>query len=207
MNLKPFFQNKNLVSCLAGILFVSVVGSLMHFVYDWSGQNFLISLFAPVNESTWEHMKLIFFPTLLFYIIETWLPYTDNHNLPNHTDSKLQRTIDGAALLTGTALIPILFYTYSGILGFHIPAVDILTFFISVIIAFVLRYHLNSQAMHPQNSQFTESIKKSTTLVTIAVAVLFLCFLIFTSYPPNLGIFSDPTRTSKFICKVKRTPL
>lgn len=52
-----------------GILFVSVAGTLLHFVYDWSGQNPLVGFFAPVNESTWEHMKLLFFPMLLYGLV------------------------------------------------------------------------------------------------------------------------------------------
>ena len=52
-----------------GILFVSVAGTLLHFVYDWSGQNPLVGFFAPVNESTWEHMKLLLFPMLLYGLI------------------------------------------------------------------------------------------------------------------------------------------
>ena len=47
---------------ITGIIFVSIVGTLFHFVYEWSGNNILIGLFTPINESIWEHTKLIFFP-------------------------------------------------------------------------------------------------------------------------------------------------
>jgi len=47
-----------------GFLFMSVIGTLLHFVYEWSGNNSIVRLFAPWNESTWEHMKLLFFPML-----------------------------------------------------------------------------------------------------------------------------------------------
>jgi len=52
------------VMILAAIV-VFVLGTLAHFVYDWSGQNSFIGLLTPVNESTWEHMKLLFFPMLI----------------------------------------------------------------------------------------------------------------------------------------------
>jgi hypothetical protein len=42
-------------------------GSALHFVYGWSSQNALVGLFAPVNESIWEHAKLVFLPPLLWY--------------------------------------------------------------------------------------------------------------------------------------------
>ena len=60
---------KNLKSALIiGTIFVLITGILSHFVYDWSGQNFIVGFFSPVNESTWEHMKLSFFPMLLFSV-------------------------------------------------------------------------------------------------------------------------------------------
>lgn len=59
-------SKKLLLYTIAGILFTSVTGTLAHFVYDWSGQNVLAGLFTPVSESTWEHMKLLFFPMLLY---------------------------------------------------------------------------------------------------------------------------------------------
>ena len=50
---------------IGGILFTAILGTLSHFFYDWTGQGALIGLISPVNESTWEHMKLVFFPLLL----------------------------------------------------------------------------------------------------------------------------------------------
>lgn len=49
-----------------GVIFVTLAGTLSHFLYGWSGKNALVGLFAPVNESVWEHMKLLFFPMLLY---------------------------------------------------------------------------------------------------------------------------------------------
>ena len=47
---------------IIGYLFTAAAGTLFHFVYDWTGQGAVAALFFPVNESTWEHMKLVFFP-------------------------------------------------------------------------------------------------------------------------------------------------
>ena len=44
----------------AGFLFTAAVGALLHFSYDWSGGTVLAAAFSAVNESTWEHMKLLF---------------------------------------------------------------------------------------------------------------------------------------------------
>lgn len=61
---------KHLRHCtIIGIIFVMLTGTLSHFLYDWSGQNPVVGLFTPVNESIWEHMKLLFFPMLLYSLI------------------------------------------------------------------------------------------------------------------------------------------
>lgn len=42
---------------LLGIAVISIIGSLMHFVYDWSGKAIIVGIIAPTNESIWEHLK------------------------------------------------------------------------------------------------------------------------------------------------------
>ena len=43
-------------------IFVMILGTLLHFTYEWSGGNLLVASFSAVNESTWEHLKLLFYP-------------------------------------------------------------------------------------------------------------------------------------------------
>lgn len=40
------------------------LGCTWHFFYAWC-PHFLVGLFAPVNESVWEHCKLLFWPVIL----------------------------------------------------------------------------------------------------------------------------------------------
>lgn len=55
---------------IAEFIFIAIVGTLLHFVYDWSGQNPAVGIIASVSESTWEHLKLLFMPALLFTLIQ-----------------------------------------------------------------------------------------------------------------------------------------
>ena len=55
-------KRQNLLIYITGYIAVTVLGTLLHFVYGWSSSNMLVGLFAAVNESTWEHMKLAFYP-------------------------------------------------------------------------------------------------------------------------------------------------
>ena len=159
-----------------GILFVSVAGTLLHFVYDWSGQNPLAGLFSPVNESTWEHMKLLFFPMLLYGLIAVPGLKTTYSFLP---------CAYGEGMLLGLLLIPTLFYTYSGILGFSVPPVDIAIFYVSVIDAFLL---CARKAKRAQKKQLICPQWEERLLV---LSLLLLCagFVFFSVTPPDLGIF------------------
>ena len=61
-----FFMNKLKYFTVVGGAAVLALGAAAHFFYEWSGNNFFVGMFSPVNESVWEHMKLAFFPMLLF---------------------------------------------------------------------------------------------------------------------------------------------
>lgn len=174
-------MNKSLkLFLLTGILIVSALGALSHFVYEWTGQNQLAGLFTPVSESVWEHMKLLFFPMLLTALFLTVLlkrtyPYIFTGML--------------AGLLTGTAGIPVLFYTYSGILGYCIPAVDIAIFYINVGIGSFVAYQLTI-------SVYAESLHH--LLCCLALLTL-AAFVLFSYEPPTLGIFAQPETSAVFL--------
>lgn len=156
--------------CIIGTLFVIITGTILHFVYDWSGQNWIIGLFCPVSESTWEHMKLCFFPMLLYslYMIR------ELKGLQPCISSSLP-----AGILTGTLAIPVLFYTYTGILGQNFLPLDIGVFVVSVLIAFLVVYRLTLSC----------TTQHFSGLLWLGVAILSLCFAIFTYHPPKIGLF------------------
>lgn len=162
---------------LIGAIFVTVLGTLSHFFYDLSNQNFIVGFFSPINESTWEHMKLVFFPMLLFSFFAI-SKIKDNY--PCITSSLL------SGILLGTFLIPIIFYTYTGILGYNVFILDLLTFLLSVIGAFFVAYRLTLSCR----------MQEYTMLLWIAVGIVFLCFLLFAIAPPDIALFADPTLSS-----------
>ena len=162
---------------LIGAIFVTILGTLSHFFYDLSNQNFIVGFFSPINESTWEHMKLVFFPMLLFSLFVISKSKESN---PCITSAFL------SGILIGTLLIPLIFYTYTGILGYNVFILDLLTFLLSVIGAFFVAYRLTLSCR----------MQEYTMLLWIAVGVVFLCFLLFTIVPPDIALFADPTLSS-----------
>jgi len=122
-----------------GAVFAIIFGTLLHFVYVWSGKNFIVGLFAPVNESPWEHMKLVFTPILLFGLIDFyWLKI-------KLARAKATRNYPLCFALwkeiaAGIVFILLLFYSYTGIVGHSILAIDIGSFFVAIILAKWLGY-------------------------------------------------------------------
>lgn len=172
-----FHMNKLKKYTIVGILFVIIAGTIAHFVYQWSGNNFFVGLFFPVNESVWEHMKLVYFPMLLYGIFM-------NHQLKEEYPAVTFALSFG--ILVGTFLVPVIFYTYSGILGKSVMVLDIATFVLSVMLAFWAVYRLTL------SGRFADERSTDCTrwLVYIA-AVTGLCFLLFSYMPPDAGLFQD----------------
>ena len=92
---------------VSGLTFSAVLGTLFHFLYDWTGF-ILFAPFSAVNESTWEHMKLLFFPSFIFAIIQSVFFLKD---YPSFWKIKL------IGITVGILVIPTLFYTYNGTIG------------------------------------------------------------------------------------------
>lgn len=160
---------------IIGALFVLITGTFSHFIYEWTGENFFVGLFTPTNESTWEHMKLIFFPMLIYSFIM---------NIKFKENFKCVTSSLAFGNLLGTFLIPIIFYTYSGILGHNIFILDIMTFVVCVLIAFFAAYKLTLSCV----------MQKYTYMLCILEVLTMLCFFIFTYCTPAIGLFTFPVK-------------
>ena len=57
---------------LMGFAVTSLFGTILHFLYDWLSESKWAAPFSGVNESTWEHMKLLYWPLLLFAIFQSF---------------------------------------------------------------------------------------------------------------------------------------
>ena len=84
---------------IIGFIFTAIVGTLLHFLYDWLSESILIAPFSSVNESTWEHMKLFFWPAFLFAAVQSLF----------FRDRKDFLMIKLRGILSGLILIPVLF--------------------------------------------------------------------------------------------------
>ena len=105
---------------IGGFLFTSAAGTLLHFLYEWSGKNSIVGAFSAVNESTWEHMKLLFVPLLLTALVSMVF----GGRCQGYWTAKLVGAVGGLLL------IPLLYYGYTGALGISVMWVDIAIFYV-----------------------------------------------------------------------------
>ena len=156
---------------MVGFIAAGVGGTLLHFLYDWSGQHPVVGAFSAVNESIWEHMKLLFFPMLVFSLIE----YSRiGKDYPNFWCVKLIGT------LMGLTAIPVLYYTYTGALGVTADWFNIAIFFIAAAAV----YWLETRLLQNSRPRCTFPAVALGTLLLIGVV-----FVMLTYHPLNLPLF------------------
>ena len=158
---------------LWGLAVTSLLGTLLHFLYEWLGEALWIAPFSGVNESTWEHMKLLFWPMLLFTVFQSFF-FRDYASFP---------CVKARSMLIGLLLIPVLFYTYNGVIGRSPAWLNIAIFYLSAATAY-----LYEARQLLQKESICKHPKRSLALLC-AVALL---FVIFTFRTPTLAIFKDP---------------
>jgi len=107
---------------IVGFIATGLFGTLLHFVYEWTGGNRVIAVFSAVNESTWEHMKLLFIPFLVFTVVEFIVFSEAFRNF---------FAVKAASILLGLVSIPALFYTLTGMFGKLPDWVNITIFFLA----------------------------------------------------------------------------
>ena len=160
---------------LRGFLFTSAAGTLLHFLYDWSGRNSLIAAISTVNESVWEHMKILFIPMFIVALVEM-MTFSERYHC--FWRGKL------LGILTGLLLIPMLYYTYTGALGIHLSWVDISIYFIAAAAAYFLETKVIRRCSCPY-----VALEWGAMLLVWLLAFI---FLLTTYAPPHLPIFQDP---------------
>ena len=159
---------------LAGIVFIVIVGSLLHFTFELSGNHPVVGVFSAVNESVWEHLKLGFWPALVWALIEY-------RAIKNSTNNFVFAKTVGIYLIP--IVIPVLFYSYTAVLGESVLVIDILTFVVAVIVGQLASYKLLT---------YRELSDMLNTIALVALVLLGIAFVLFTFYPPHLPLFRDP---------------
>ena len=158
---------------LSGIVFVFLLGALLHFLFEWSGESSIVGMFASVNESVWEHFKQGFWPMCIFAVIEYRF-------LKDHANNFL------VAKAIAVYIIPIItglaFYAYTAIINQEILIVDIFIFLVAITIGQLTSYKIMLAPKLP---------KYSNLISSNSIFILALILILSTFFPPHLPIFLD----------------
>ena len=160
---------------LGGFLFVCAAGTALHFLYQWSGESVAAAAFAAVNESVWEHMKLLFWPMLLWAGAERAV-------LGGYSRGFWPAKALG--ILLGLALIPALYYTYTGALGVSVMWVDIAIFFLAAAAAFLAETRMLARDWRCRGGARASAL--------VLLLLLSAAFVLCTFVPPRFPLFRDP---------------
>ena len=156
-----------------GFAVTSLGGTLLHFLYDWLGGALWIAPFSAVNESTFEHMKLLFWPMFIYAIIQSFF-FRDRADF---------WCVKLRGILFGISLIPVIFYTYNGVIGKSPDWLNISMFFIAAAASYIY-----------ETRQFNNKkvVCKSPKIAILLLCVIAALFVIFTFKTPRLELFRDP---------------
>lgn len=158
---------------LIGILVLFVVGSLFHFLYSLTGECFIIGLFVPINESIFEHTKMVVLPIFIWWSIFYLFRKKDLFVNAWFTSALI-------AMISAIIAIPMLFYFYSQAFGIESLVIDILILLVSLAIGQILGLHYYR---HGKGIEYHFAI--------VLMIVIIILFAFFTINPPAFPIFNS----------------
>ena len=154
-------------------IFCLILGTILHFTYEWFNYNVIVGLFSTINESVWEHSKWLFYPMYFISIIGY---FKIGRKLCNYWYAQMY------GIVFALIFVVVFFYTYTGIIGRSFFLLDIASFIIGILLGEYIVYKMLKQ----------KEMCKLEALSIITSIIILLCFLIFTIYPPILPLFEDP---------------
>lgn len=158
---------------LLGILVLFAVGSLFHFLYSLTGECFIIGLFVPINESIFEHTKMVVLPIFIWWFIFYLFRKKDLFVNAWFTSALI-------AMISAIIAIPMLFYFYSQAFGIESLVIDILILLVSLAIGQILGLHYYR---HGKGIEYHFAI--------FLMIVIIILFAFFTINPPAFPIFNS----------------
>lgn len=159
---------------IVGVLFTFIMGTILHFAYDWFGRDVRVIIFSAVNESVWEHIKIFTMPYIIWAVIEMMIIRVPKKKF-------IVSKVLGVYMLSAVTIV--FFYTYTSILGKHVLIIDIVSIFVWICLSYIISYKLTCSQLR---------IEKAFTLAMFAFAIFLSMYLSFTVNPPRLELFRDP---------------
>ena len=157
---------------ILGLVFSMIVGTIGHFLYDFSNKNKLLGFLFAKGENTWEHIKLGVTPILLWIIIEL-LTYNFNCIF----------FVKFISVISFIVLLLVSYYLYKYFFKKNNIFFDILLFYICLSLSYIISIKL--------------LISIDCDFILNAVGFIGICSIIylyfkFNKKTPDLIIFQEP---------------
>ena len=156
-----------------GVFISFILAVILHFIYGWMPNTF-ISVIAPVNESIWEHMKLIVSSSLIFSIFEYFIYKKKDITFNNFILSY------AISCILGIIVYLLLYIPLNDIFG-HKAYIAISLLFLILIFVQVVSYYIMNK----------ENIKHSNDIGILLIIIIYLIFGYLTYHPPKINLFYD----------------
>lgn len=147
-----------------------LIGAILHFGYDIFPSAFM-AIIAPVNESIFEHLKLVLYPMLLIDIF-LWYRYY-------HKDKRLLTPML-IGIVVGMMSVVLIYYFYHYGLGIDSLIADIILLFVAILIG--------NKVMLVANLHHWQIDERQ---VIVLVLIMIILFSILTFLPPDIPIFIE----------------
>lgn len=157
----------------AGVFIIIALGFLFHYLYFWSGESALAGIFAPVNESVWEHLKLGYYSVVLLSVAEY---LQTGKTLNNYFPARI------AGVLAMELTILFIFYSYRFIARQSYFLIDIGSYMAGAVICQAVTFRIF------QKAPYSKAIQAAGLAAFLMPPIL---FALTTYYPPHFPIFRD----------------
>lgn len=161
---------------IIGVFLIFILSFISHFMYEWF-PNTLFSILFPVNESIWEHMKLIVTPVLIFslieYIVYRWKNISYNNFILSYAIS----------LILGIIIYLMIYLPIDYIFGHSMIFAISLLFLIFIIVEVISYYIMNYR-----------EIRYSNLIGIILIIIMYIVFGYLTYNPILNYLFYDTSK-------------
>jgi len=162
---------------LLGIPVIFIASAIFHFVYGWTGNNKVVGMFFPANESIFEHLKMLIFPIIIWW---TAIYFAKGKELNIDKNKWFFGCL--VSLVASMLFMMMFYYTITGALGIESLALDIANTFLSIAFGQLLGIHFYK---HSKGIEWNGSW--AIIIVIVAVCIWF------SLNPPELPMFLDAT--------------
>lgn len=173
-------MNKLTSKVLWSIPILFVIGGLLHFAYQMTGNCAAIGIIAPVNESIFEHLKLSFYPILIWCIIQLII----GRNKDKYFSDRCKVIVSAFVSCLMSMLVIIgFFYSYTQMFGVDIAILDVFSLLLGIAIGQFAGLHIYNH------------IKCNKTIAIaslIGIILIIIMFTIWTFNTPHIPFFRDP---------------